>query len=112
MAEQTAGQQDQSLAPTRPQPINQPSNRDFSQDLRVQAQQYGQQAVETLNKAKDRATEYWGQANDKLKDLQGKDFSQITEEAKDYARRKPGQALLITAAAGVVLGFLIRGGRR
>ena len=49
---------------------------------------------------------------DKIKDLQGKDFNEIAGEAKDYARKNPGQAILISAVAGVVLGFLLRGGRR
>jgi ElaB/YqjD/DUF883 family membrane-anchored ribosome-binding protein len=79
-----------------------------SQDWRAQAQVYGQQATDALNKAKGYAQEYLGQAGDKFKDLQNKDLGQITEEAKDFARRKPGQALLISAAAGVVLGFLLR----
>ena len=79
-----------------------------TQDWRAQAQNYGQQATETLSKAKGYAQEYIGQAGDKFKDLQNKDLGQITEEAKDYARRKPGQALLISAAAGIVLGFLLK----
>ena len=43
---------------------------------------------------------------------QGKDIGEIADEAKDYARKNPGQAILISAVAGVVLGFLLRGGRR
>ena len=49
---------------------------------------------------------------DKIKDLQGKDFNEIAGEAKDYARKNPGQVILMSAVAGVVLGFLLRGGRR
>lgn len=82
-----------------------------AQDWRAQAQAYGQQANETLNRAKGYAQEYLGQAGDKFKDLQNKDLNQITEEAKDFARRKPGQALLISAAAGLVIGFLLKGRR-
>ncbi len=79
-------------------------------DFRQQAQAYGQQAVDVFNRAKSSATEYIGQAGDKLKDLQNKDVSQIAEEAKDFARRKPVQAIAITAAAGVILGLIL--GRR
>jgi ElaB/YqjD/DUF883 family membrane-anchored ribosome-binding protein len=82
-----------------------------TQDWRAQAQSYGQQAGEVLNKAKGYAQEYIGQAGDKFKDLQNKDFGQITEEAKDYTRRKPGQAILISAAAGLIIGFLLKGRR-
>jgi hypothetical protein len=40
-------------------------------------------------------------AGDKLKDLQNVDYKQVAEDAKNYAREKPGQALLISAAAGL-----------
>lgn len=84
----------------------------YQEDLKNQAQQYGQQAIEGLNKAKDYATQYYGQATEKLKDLQGKDLSQIADEAKDFARRKPVQAIAISAAVGLLLGLVLRGGRR
>ena len=84
----------------------------YQQEFKAQAQQYGQQALDGLNKAKDYATEYYGQASEKLKDLQGKDLSQIADEAKDFARRKPVQAIAISAAVGLLLGLLFRGGRR
>jgi ElaB/YqjD/DUF883 family membrane-anchored ribosome-binding protein len=77
-------------------------------DFRSQVQQYGQQASDALNKAKGYAQEYIGIANDKIKDLQGKDLNQITEDAKDFARRKPVQAIAISAAVGVVVGLLLR----
>jgi ElaB/YqjD/DUF883 family membrane-anchored ribosome-binding protein len=82
-----------------------------TQDWRSQAQAYGQQAGEALNRARGYAQEYIGQAGDKFKDLQNKDFNQITEDAKDFARRKPAQALIISAAAGLVIGFLLKGRR-
>lgn len=78
------------------------------QNIRAQAQQFGQQATDAFNVARTRASEYLGQANEKFKDLQGKDASQLAEEAKDFARRKPTQALAISAAAGLVLGLLLR----
>ena len=53
-----------------------------------------------------------GVLGEQFKDLQGKDFNEIAEDAKDYARRKPGHAMLIAAGAGLVLGFLLRNGRR
>jgi ElaB/YqjD/DUF883 family membrane-anchored ribosome-binding protein len=50
-------------------------------------------------------------ASDKFKELQGKDPKELVEEAKQYARQKPGQALLISAAVGLVIGFLFKGRR-
>jgi len=49
---------------------------------------------------------------DKIQDLRNVDYGQIANDAKDYARQNPGQALLIAAAAGFVIGLLVRGGRR
>jgi ElaB/YqjD/DUF883 family membrane-anchored ribosome-binding protein len=44
--------------------------------------------------------------------LQNVDYKQVAEDAKTYARQNPGQALLISAAAGFLLGLLLRGSRR
>lgn len=108
--ENTSG--NSALVTTANSPNGVDENRDYVDGLKTQAQQYGQQALDGLNKAKDYASEYYGQATEKLKDLQGKDMSQIAEEAKDFARRKPVQAIAISAAVGLVLGLILRGGRR
>jgi ElaB/YqjD/DUF883 family membrane-anchored ribosome-binding protein len=49
---------------------------------------------------------------DKLKELQKADLAEVAENAKDYARKNPGQAILISAAAGLLLGLILRGARR
>jgi ElaB/YqjD/DUF883 family membrane-anchored ribosome-binding protein len=36
----------------------------------------------------------------------------LVEDAKEFARKKPGQTILISAAVGLVLGLLLKGGRR
>ena len=41
---------------------------------------------------------------DKIKELQNADLGEIAESAKDYARQNPGQAILISAAAGLLVG--------
>lgn len=76
------------------------------------AQQYGNKLADAASRASDYVSEKVGVVGNKIKDLQGKDISEIADEAKDYARKNPGQAILISAAAGLVLGFLLRGGRR
>ena len=81
---------------------------EFSDD----AKEYGRKIADAASRAGDYVEEKAGVVVDKFKDLQGKNFSEIADEAKDYARRKPGQAILISAAAGLVLGFLLRNGRR
>ena len=83
-----------------------------AQGLTAQAQEYGQKIAEAATQARDYVTDKVSVVGDRIKDLQNKDFSQVTEEAREYARQKPGQALLISAAAGFVIGLLLRGTRR
>jgi ElaB/YqjD/DUF883 family membrane-anchored ribosome-binding protein len=76
------------------------------------AQEYGRKVADAASRAGDYVNEKVNVVGDKIKNLQGKDFNEIADEAKDYARKNPGQAILISAVAGVFLGFLLRGGRR
>lgn len=76
------------------------------------ANEYGRKIADAASRASDYIEQKAGVVGDKFKDLQGKNFNEIADEAKDYARRKPGQAILISAAAGLFLGFLLRNGRR
>ena len=85
---------------------------DYMGDFRGQAQEYGQRLQDAATKAKDFAGEKFVQASDKFKELQNKEPKEIVEEAKEYARQKPGQALLISAAVGLIVGVILRGGRR
>lgn len=72
------------------------------------AQQYGQKISEVATQAKDFVADKVSVVGEKFKDLQNADLGEIAENAKEYARRKPGQALLISAAVGLVLGLLVR----
>lgn len=76
------------------------------------AQDYGKKIADAASRASDYIEQKAGVVGEKLKDLQGKNFSEIADDAKDYARRKPAHAMLIAAGAGLVLGFLLRNGRR
>lgn len=88
------------------------TTNDFMNEFKGQAQEYGQQFQDAAVKAKDYATEKYAAANEKFKELKGKDPQELVENAKDFARQKPGQALLISAAAGLVIGLLLKGSRR
>ena len=83
-----------------------------SQGIAAQAQQYGQKVADAAVQAKDYVADNVSVVGDKFKDLQNKDINQVAEEAKQYARQNPGQAILISAAAGLILGLLLRGTRR
>jgi len=75
------------------------------------AQQYGQKLSDAATHAKDYLADKASVVSDKFKDLQNADLGELAENAKEYARRKPGQALLISAAVGLVLGLIVRGRR-
>lgn len=85
---------------------------EYMDDFKAQAQNYGQQFQDAAAKAQAYATDKFAVASDKFKELQGKDPKELVEEAKEFARQKPGQALAVSAVVGLVLGLLLRGGRR
>jgi ElaB/YqjD/DUF883 family membrane-anchored ribosome-binding protein len=76
------------------------------------AQEYGQKIADAATTAKDYVSDKISVAGDKFKDLQNVDYRQAAEQAKNYAREKPGQALLISAAAGFLIGLLIKSSNR
>ena len=89
------------------------SNDDeFLGDIKMQAQEYGQKIQDAAGRAKDFASEKFTQAGDKFKEMQGKDPKELVEDAKEFARQKPGQTILISAAVGLVLGLILRSGRK
>lgn len=85
---------------------------EFLGDLKTQAQEYGQKIQDVAGRARIFAEERAGWAGEKLKELQNKEPKELLEDAKEFARQKPGQTILISAAVGVVLGLLLKGGRR
>ena len=80
----------------------------YIEDFKGQAHEYGAKVQDAALKAKDYASEKFAVANEKFKELQNKEPQELVEEAKDYARKNPGQAILISAAAGLLLGWLIK----
>ncbi len=104
---------EQSLVPVTDEPFTDKVTTDeFLGDLKMQAQEYGQKIQDAAAKAKDFASDKFATANDKFKELQGKDPKELVEDAKEFARQKPGQTILISAAVGLVLGLILRGGRK
>jgi ElaB/YqjD/DUF883 family membrane-anchored ribosome-binding protein len=85
---------------------------EFLGDIKMQAEEYGQQIKDAATKAYDFANDKFGQAGDKFRELSDKDPRELVEDAKEFARQKPGQTILISAAVGLVLGLLLKGGRR
>ena len=76
------------------------------------AQEYGQKIADAASTAKDYVSDRVAPVVDKIKDIQNVDINEVANQAKDYARQNPGQAMLISAAAGMILGLLIRSSTR
>ncbi|CDM65689.1 DUF883 family protein [Pyrinomonas methylaliphatogenes] len=85
-----------------------PQAQDLARQAREQVQQIGQKVATAATQAKDYVSEKAAVVGSKIKDLQSKDIREVADEAKSYARQNPGQALLISAAAGFLLGLLFR----
>jgi len=100
--------QDQGLIKTDVYNGEDESSTNYVSDFKGQAQEYGQKVQDAAMKAKDFANEKFAVASDKFKELQQKDPKELVEDAKEYARQKPGQTILISAAVGLVLGFLLK----
>ena len=76
------------------------------------AKQYGQTVADAASTAKEYITDKAGVVGEKIQGLKDVDYAEYANQAKDYARQNPGQALLVAAAAGFVIGLLVRSGRR
>ena len=76
------------------------------------AKEYGQTVVDAASKAREYITDKASAVGDKLQGLSDMDYQQYANQAKDNTREHPGQALLVAAAAGFIIGLLVRGGRR
>lgn len=102
---------EQSLVPLVPDPNEARFDDEFLGDLKMQAQQYGEKLQDAAGKARVFAEEKAAWASDKFKEISNKDPKELVEDAKEFARQKPGQTILISAAIGLVLGFLLKGRR-
>jgi ElaB/YqjD/DUF883 family membrane-anchored ribosome-binding protein len=105
-----SGNSGQSLTPTGGQ--NTGGGSTGTATGRAEDKGYGAKLAGAASTAKDFVTDKVSVIGDKLADLKNTDIKEVATQAKDYAQKNPGQAILISAAAGLVLGMLIRGSRR
>lgn len=75
------------------------------------AQEYGGKISDVASQAKEFVSDKMTVVGDKIKEIQNADFAEIAENTKEYARKNPGQAILISAAAGLLVGLILRGRR-
>jgi len=80
-------------------------------DLAHTAQEYGHKISDAAGQAKEFVGDKVVVVSDKIKELKDLEFGDLAENARAYARRNPGQAILISAAAGLLLGLIIRSRR-
>ena len=85
---------------------------EFLGDLKMHAEEYGQKIQDAASRAKDFASDKFAAAGDKFNELKDKDPKELIEDAKEFARQKPGQTILISAAIGLVLGLILKSGKR
>jgi ElaB/YqjD/DUF883 family membrane-anchored ribosome-binding protein len=52
------------------------------------------------------------QGVDRIRQMDREDYEQAWQSVKTRASQNPGQTILISAAVGLVLGMMMRGGRR
>ncbi len=104
---------EQSLVPVGSEPFtDKVTDDEFLGDLKMQAQEYGQKIQDAAVKAKEFANDKFAQAGDKFKEISAKDPKELVEDAKEFARQKPGQTILISAAVGLILGLILKSGRK
>ena len=106
------GELEQGLVPVGESFTDKIIDDEFLGDLKMQAQEYGQKIQDVATRAKDFANDKFAQAGDKFKEISAKDPKELVDDAKEFARQKPGQTILISAAIGLVLGLILRSGRK
>ena len=88
---------------------------DFGQqtadDLGQEAQPYTDKIADTVSQAKDYLSDKVSTVGGKIKEFATDDLGGMAEKAKDFARQNPGQAILVSAAAGLLLGLIVRARR-
>ncbi len=100
---------EQSLIPVTDEAAGDNLDDEYLGDLKMQAQEYGQKLQDAAEKAKDYAGEKLTQAGEKFNELKEKDPKELVDDAKEYAKKNPGQTILISAGIGLLLGMLFRG---
>ncbi|HEX5704377.1 MAG TPA: hypothetical protein VFX97_14330 [Pyrinomonadaceae bacterium] len=75
------------------------------------ANEYTDKLAGVVTQAKDFLGEKVGAVGGKIKEFATDDLSGMANKAKDFARQNPGQAILVSAAAGLLLGLFVRARR-
>lgn len=80
-------------------------------DLGQAAQPYTDKIADTMSQAKDYLSDKVSTVGGKIKEFATDDLSGLADKAKDFARQNPGQAILVSAGVGLLLGLIVRARR-
>ena len=72
------------------------------------AHQYTDKVSDAVSQAKDYLGDTVSTVGGKIKEFATNDLGDLAEKAKSFARQNPGQAILVSAAAGMLLGLIVR----
>ena len=75
------------------------------------AQEYTEKISDAVAQAKDYVGGKMSTVTEKIKEFASNDLSGLADKAKVFARENPGQAILVSVAAGMLLGLVVRGRR-
>jgi ElaB/YqjD/DUF883 family membrane-anchored ribosome-binding protein len=75
------------------------------------AHEYKDKIADVVSQAKDYLGDKVSTVGGRIKEFASDDLSGMANKAKDFARQNPGQAILVSAAAGLILGLIVRGRR-
>ena len=75
------------------------------------AGEYKDKIIDAATQAKDFLSDKAGVVGERIKEFATDDLGDLANKAKDFARQNPGQAILISAGAGLILGLIVRGRR-
>lgn len=75
------------------------------------AHEYTDKLAGAVSQARDYLGEKVSTVGGKIKEFATDDLGGMANKAKDFARHNPGQAILVSAAAGLLLGLIVRGRR-
>lgn len=106
--EKVEKESEQNLVPVVNETSNENLDDEYLGDFKMHAQEYGQKIQYAAEKAKNFAAEKINQFGEKMNELKDKDPKEVVKNVKEYARRNPGQTILISAAVGLLLGRLLR----
>lgn len=68
--------------------------------------------TESMSRVRDQVSDTVSRGMDRVRSMDRPDVDQMYDDVLESARANPGRTILISAAVGMVLGMMMRGGNR